>query len=51
MNFLFTINDAYAEPVKPLLFSVYDNLGKGNNYYFIYEDLSDKSIVELTAFI
>lgn len=51
MDFLFTINDAYVNPVEPLLFSIYDNLGKGNKYYFIYDDLSDNNIIKLTSFI
>ena len=51
MKFLFTINESYAEPIKPLLYSIFDNLGDGNAYYFLYSNLSKKSIVELKEFI
>ena len=51
MRFLFTINESYVEPIKPLLYSIYSNIGCKNEYYFLYSNISEKSIYELTTFI
>lgn len=40
MNFLFTINDNYAESIKVLLFSIYSNMGGNHKFYFIYQSIS-----------
>lgn len=51
MRFLFTINESYVDPIKPLLYSIYDNIGRENEYYFLYSNLSEKSIIDLTTYI
>lgn len=51
MNFLFTINEAYVAPIETLLFSIFDNLGADNRYYFLYDDITDKSIRNLSLYI
>ena len=51
MNFLFTINENYVEPIKTLLYSIYENVEGEKNFYFIYEDISQVSINDLSNFI
>ena len=50
MNYLFTINEKYVEPIKTLLFSISSNNGKANSFYFIYSDISMSCREELRRF-
>lgn len=43
MDFLFTINNNYVEPIKTLIFSIAINNGNYNDYHFIYNNLSKEN--------
>lgn len=50
MNFLFTIDNGYIEPIKTLLFSIFVNMGEGQNFYFIYQNILLEKREEIIEF-
>lgn len=44
MNFLFTLNSSYVDPLCTLIHSLNKNSGEINNYYVVYSNLCDNDI-------
>ena len=52
MNFLFTINNKYIQPIKLLIYSIEKNNPNSNkSYYFIYNNISDDNQVIISNYV
>ena len=52
MNFLFTINDKYIQPIETLIFTIeINNKSYNKSYYFIYNDISIENQKRISEYV